>query len=1128
MTVTTRRPTLPPRWRRRGRLTPRTSWVVCGALVTVLVSLLLVEAYANAEFTPDHVRETGDQSAVPPEIISGGPVIDTTGVQAQSYRMPPRTIALTFDDGPDPVWTPRILDVLRHHRAKATFFVVGSQVARHPDLVARIAAEGHELGVHTFSHPDATVLPGWQRRLEYTQTQMAIMNAAGVRTNLLRFPYSSRADAVDNEAWEAIRQAGQLGYLTAVNDTDSQDWVRPGVDAIVRNMTPPDGQGAVVLMHDAGGDRAQTVAALDRFIPAMLARGYDFVTVGRGVNQTRDETDEDGLAAVPANRPVSEATRWRSGSVITAVQVADLFIAALRVLFVVVGLLMLARTLLLLVLAPRLAWRRRRGYWGPPVTEPVSIIVPAYNEQAGIVASVRSLANGDHRGIEVVVVDDGSTDGTADLVEALGLRNVRVIRKPNGGKPSALNTGIAHASHEIIVMVDGDTVFERDSVRRLVQPFADPSVGAVAGNVKVANRRGPLGWWQHIEYVIGFNLDRRLYETLGCMPTVPGAIGAFRRRVLLAAGGMSDDTLAEDTDITMAVLRGGWRVVYEKQARAWTEAPASLTQLWRQRYRWSYGTMQAMWKHRRAALDGGPSGRFGRLGLPMLALFGVVLPLLGPVLDVMALYGLFFLGATETAVAWLLMLAVQAVTALVAFRLDRERLLPLLALPLQQFAYRQLMYLVLLRSMITALTGARLRWRKLKRAGDPPTGHPGHAVDATTVNAGVMNGSVMNGRVVDGSVVDGSVTDERRVRPEATGRTTGSVGAGAGRDRWFDTLRALALTRVIAYHLWGYAWLSLAFPAMGVMFALGGSLMARSLDRASVQAVNGRLRRLLPALWMLGAVLVPLMIWQGWPDRPAWPGLLTWLVPIAQPAGSAWAQEVTEVLWYLVTYLWFVLLSPVLLGIYRRWPLPTVLLPLAAVVLLQTTSPPLSGNVQSVIVDLATFGACWLVGFAHRDGALHRIPMPALILAAAVCLGVGAGWTMMNPADGFDLNDIPPAQAFYSLGFVLLLLRARPPMAWLARARPLDRLVTWLNSRALTIYLWHNAAIAVCFVVGDQVGAWRLGQAGYLAVALVLLFVVVLLVGWVEDVSARRRPRLLGWPTHTPAATTRATRASVP
>jgi cellulose synthase/poly-beta-1,6-N-acetylglucosamine synthase-like glycosyltransferase len=195
---------------------------------------------------------------------------------------------------------------------------------------------------------------------------------------------------------------------------------------------------------------------------------------------------------------------------------------------------------------------------------------------------------------------------------------------------------------------------------------------------------------------------------------VPGAIGAFRRRALVSAGGMSDDTLAEDTDITMALLRAGWQVVYEEGARAWTEAPVTLAELWKQRYRWSYGTMQAMWKHRRALLEKGP---FGRFGLPFLALFGVALPLLAPVIDLLAVYGLLFLGWTETALAWVGMLALQLVTAAVAFRLDRESHRPLWVLPLQQIAYRQLMYLVLLQSVVTALTGVRLRWQKMHRTG---------------------------------------------------------------------------------------------------------------------------------------------------------------------------------------------------------------------------------------------------------------------------------------------------------------------------------------------------------------------------------------------------------------------------
>jgi cellulose synthase/poly-beta-1,6-N-acetylglucosamine synthase-like glycosyltransferase len=298
------------------------------------------------------------------------------------------------------------------------------------------------------------------------------------------------------------------------------------------------------------------------------------------------------------------------------------------------------------------------------------------------------------------------------------------VRKPNGGKPSALNTGVALARHELIVMVDGDTVFEPDSVRRLVQPFADPRVGAVAGNVKVGNRRSLVAKWQHIEYVIGFNLDRRLYETFRCMPTVPGAIGGFRRSALLAVGGMTDDTLAEDTDLTMALGMAGWQVVYEENARAWTEAPATLGQLWKQRYRWSYGTMQAMWKHRRSIFEAGASGRFSRRCLFFLTTFGVALPLLAPVIDLLALYGLVFLDRGTTALAWLAMLGLQLVTALVAFRLDREKLGVLWVLPLQQFAYRQLMYLVLIQSVATALTGGRLGWQKLRRTGLQPAPAP--------------------------------------------------------------------------------------------------------------------------------------------------------------------------------------------------------------------------------------------------------------------------------------------------------------------------------------------------------------------------------------------------------------------
>ena len=267
-------------------------------------------------------------------------------------------------------------------------------------------------------------------------------------------------------------------------------------------------------------------------------------------------------------------------------------------------------------------------------------------------------------------------------------------------------------------MVDADTIFEPDALHRLIQPLAHPAIGAVSGNTKVGNRRRLLGRWQHLEYVFGFNLDRRMFEVLECMPTVPGAIGAFRRDALMGVGGVSDDTLAEDTDLTMALWRAGWRVVYEESAVAWTEVPSTLSQLWRQRYRWCYGTLQSMWKHRSAVLELGPAGRFGRRGLSYLALFQIVLPLFAPVVDVFALYGALFRDPVEAAGVWLGFLARPDGQRRVRAAAGRRTACDdLWVLPLQLFVYRQLMYLVIIQSVVTALLGNRLKWQRMRRDG---------------------------------------------------------------------------------------------------------------------------------------------------------------------------------------------------------------------------------------------------------------------------------------------------------------------------------------------------------------------------------------------------------------------------
>ncbi|MEV4640649.1 bifunctional polysaccharide deacetylase/glycosyltransferase family 2 protein [Actinoplanes sp. NPDC049548] len=684
---------------------PRSHWAGLGIGLVLLLIALCVNGYVRhvggeGAGTP---RRSGSATPADPAIRGGGPVQRLSpGQPVRSLRPPPRVLALTFDDGPDPRWTPQVLDVLRRHNAHATFFVVGAKVAEHPELARRIIAEGHELGVHTYTHAELAAIPAWRQRAELAATQAVIAAATGTRTRLLRPPFSATPAGVTAAEAEALNRAGAAGYLAVLTDRDSQDWRRPGTAAVVRAATPAAGRGAVVMFHDSGGDRSQTVAAVDRLLGA--GHGYRFATVSQAVR----------LAPAPA-APLSLRLR---GHALTAVQRAGALAgSAMSVLLGAAVLLGVGRLVLQLHYSRRHVRRTRRRADRRAGFGTVSVIVPAYNEAANIAGTVRSLAASDYRPLEIIVVDDGSDDDTAGIVDRLGLPGVRVLRQANAGKPAALNTGIAAATGQLLVLVDGDTVFAPDAIGRLVQPFTDLSVGAVSGNTKVANRGGLLGRWQHLEYVIGFNLDRRMFDLARCMPTVPGAIGAFRRTALTEVGGVSQATLAEDTDLTMAVIRAGWRVVYEPHAVAWTEVPASLGQLWRQRYRWCYGTMQAMWKHRRSLGERGPAGRLGRRGLAYLLVFQVLLPLTAPAVDVAAVYGVFFLPWPQIVATWAGFQALQLVTAGYALRLDGEPLRPLWSLPLQQLVYRQLMYLVVVHATVAALLGDRQRWHRMHRTG---------------------------------------------------------------------------------------------------------------------------------------------------------------------------------------------------------------------------------------------------------------------------------------------------------------------------------------------------------------------------------------------------------------------------
>ncbi len=698
---------------RRSR-TPRGHWVLVTMIMLVFAVGLLIEGYTRGvlgENSADEPAAGPHAAAAPARVADGGPVIQVTGSREHSYAMPRRTVALTFDDGPDPTWTPRILAVLRRYRVPATFFLVGAHVASYPGLVRDELRDGDEVGSHTYTHANLATA-SWRENLELTLTQNALSGAAGVRTRLLRMPYSSEPDAMTEADWQAARLAGRDGYLVVFTNLDTTDWARPGTAHIVAAATPRGGRGAIIMFHDGGGNRSQTVAALPAIITRLRADGYRFATVSQALG-------------MPAGDVAATSRQHLAGAALVLTQqAADKTVAVLAVLLIIASVLTVIRLALLVAFARVHARRDRRRKsdqpWHPGhrFLPDVSVVVPAYNEAAGIAATVRSMVASTYRGrLEIIIVDDGSADDTAAIAAGLGIPYVRVIRQANTGKPGALMRGIAEARSEVLILVDGDTIFQPDTVGRLIAPLTDPHVGAVSGNTKVGNRRGLLGGWQHLEYVMGFNLDRRLFDMLGTIPTVPGAIGAFRRAALAEVGGIPTDTLAEDTDLTMALCRSRWRVVYEPDAIAWTEAPSTLRQFWRQRYRWSYGTMQAMWKHRRSVIDGGQSGRFGRYCLIYLTFFHVLLPLIAPVVDVFSIYGLMFLNPAKVALFWGAFILLQALAGGYALRLDGERLRSLWVLPLQQVVYRQLMYLVTIHSVITALLGTRQRWQVISRSG---------------------------------------------------------------------------------------------------------------------------------------------------------------------------------------------------------------------------------------------------------------------------------------------------------------------------------------------------------------------------------------------------------------------------
>ena len=621
-------------------------------------------------------------------------------------------VALTFDDGPDPTWTPKILDILKSKGAPAAFFILGQQAENYPGIVRRIVAEGYEFGSHTYTHTNLALAGDERTRLELIATQRLLQTITGRSTTLFRPPYE--ADSRPNQLSEIIPLvvAQKLGYITVMENIDPEDWDKPGADVILQRIKQQRRNGTIILLHDAGGDRSQTVEALPKIIDYLRARGDRIVSLGQLLGTTRD-----------ALNPILKSQDRSLAQVASSIGFRSLHAAFgfLWAFMIVATALIVLRTLLViwLALGHRRA-RRRAAASAPPgetVSGPVSVIIAAYNESKVIAATLRSVLDTDYAGeVELVVINDGSKDDTGAVVARLAEADprVRLIEQENAGKSEALRRGVELARHDLLIFLDADTLFQRDTLRHLVGQFSDPRVGAVSGHARVGNTRTFIAQCQALEYICGFNLDRRAYDAWDCITVAPGAISAVSKAALQAVGGFRPDTLAEDTDLTLSLQRRGYHVRYEAAAVAWTEAPETIRTLAKQRFRWCFGTMQCLWKHRDMLFN----PKFKALGffsLPSIWFFQIILVALTPLVDLLLLASVL-LGSGRAVLPYLLtFLLLDQLLAVLACALEREPLIRSWIMVPMRLIYRPLLSWVVWKSILNAARGVLVGWGKLER-----------------------------------------------------------------------------------------------------------------------------------------------------------------------------------------------------------------------------------------------------------------------------------------------------------------------------------------------------------------------------------------------------------------------------
>ena len=617
-------------------------------------------------------------------------------------------VAISFDDGPDPRWTPKILDILKGANVKAAFFLVGANAERYPKLVRRIVDDGHEIGNHTYYHPNLALCWPEHIRLELNATQLLLETITGRATTLFRPPYAADTSPAQLSELTPLQIAEDLNYLVVLESIDPQDWAKPGADIILRRVKQQRRDGSIILLHDAGGDRSQTVEALPRILEWLHIRGDTVVPLSTLLGTTRDAV----MPPLAGNgQPYARVVSSTGFHIYHAIE------EFLWAFMIVATALVVVRTLIVVWLAYRFRRRPRADF-----AEPVSVVIAAYNEGKVIANTLRALLATDYKGdVEAIVVDDGSRDETAAEVKRITAVDprVRLLQQENRGKARALQRALSAVRRGIVVFIDGDTQCQRDTLPRLLEPFADPGVGAVSGHAKVGNLRTFVARCQALEYTCGFNLDRRAYNRWNCITVVPGAISAIRKEALDQAGSLSLQTLAEDTDLTLSLHKHRQRIVYVPDAIAWTEAPESVRTLARQRFRWAYGTLQCLWKHRDMLFNWNYRA-LGWFSLPSIWFFQIILVAITPMVDLFLLATLPF-GMWRAVMPFVItFLAMDVILATLACILEREPIVRAWRILPMRLIYRPMLSYCIWKAILRAFKGAWVSWGKLERTASVP------------------------------------------------------------------------------------------------------------------------------------------------------------------------------------------------------------------------------------------------------------------------------------------------------------------------------------------------------------------------------------------------------------------------